>query len=75
METETSGFHHALITLWTKERADAFQACQLLGMCYNTWDLLQYVFVEQQIHMCLVSLSMRQSLAHLYQHYMYEGKT
>lgn len=39
-----------------------------------SWDLLQYVFLEQQIEMCLFSLSMKQPLAHLYQHYMYEGK-
>lgn len=68
METEISGFHRVLITTLEQGRSQWFS-----GMPAS-WDLLQYVFLEQQIQMCLFSLSMRQPLAHLYQHYMYEGK-
>lgn len=68
METEISGFHHVLIPTLHQGESQCFP-----GMPAS-WNLLQYVFLEQQIQMCLFSLSMRQPLAHLYQHYMYEGK-
>lgn len=67
MEPEISGFHCVLITTLDEGRSQCFS-----GMPAS-WDLLQYVFLEQ-IEMYLFSLSMKQPLAHLYQHYMYEGK-
>lgn len=68
METEISCFHHVLITTLDQGKSQCFS-----GMPAS-WNLLQYVFLEKQIQICLFSLSMRQPVAHLYQHYMYEGQ-
>lgn len=64
METEISCFHHVLITTLDQGKSQCFS-----GMPAS-WNLLQYVFLEKQIQMCLFSLNMRQPVAHLYQHYI-----